>query len=260
MVLRKRVKKRFVLALPVIMVTSCLIIAPIFALPLWAQNGQQVQDSKQPDRLLFSKAETQKIGRILLLVLILAVLLETGLATLFNWRLFLLYGEGRGLKIPIAVTVAFLFVNQFKIDAIAEILSAFSVDPFEPGLGGRFMTALIVAGGSNAVFSLFERFGLRNPLERRETAQAMRQQSQIKIQVMRNRVSRAQPIKIELDDKIIGVIQANRNNFGGFLGYAIEPGQHSLKLSGLDAQGSPISSDRIITLAPGVTLVESFQL
>jgi hypothetical protein len=204
--------------------------------------------------------KTAKVGQTLLMILVLAILLETGLSTLFNWRLFLLYGEGRGIKVPIAVAVAYLFVNQFNIDAIAEILSSFSGNTYPPGTGGKILTALIIAGGSSAVFSIFERFGIRNPLERRETAEKMRKKSHLKVQVTRDKVSRSQPITVKIDEEIVGVIEANRNRFGGIVGYEIPPGELKLEISGLDDQGNKIPATRTVPVAPGATVVESFQL
>lgn len=208
------------------------------------------------------KINTTKAGQILLLILVLAILLETGLSTLFNWRLFLLYGEGRGIKTPIAFVVALLFVTQFKIDAIAEILTAFAVggQEYKEGTGGMILTALIVAGGSSGIFTLFERLGIRNPLQRKETAEAMRQKSHLKVQVTRHLVARTQPIQVKLDEKIIGVIEANNNRFGKLIGHPIESGEHSLEISGLDDKGEPRIEKRDIAVAPGATVVESFRL
>ncbi len=79
---------------------------------------------------LGDKVDTEKAGYTLLLILVLAILLETGLSTLFNWRVYLRYFEEKGLKVPIAVASAFIFVNQFEIDAIAEILGAFAGKTF----------------------------------------------------------------------------------------------------------------------------------
>ena len=127
--------------------------------------------------------DAEKAGYTLLLILVLAILLETGLSTFFNWRIYLRYLDGFGAKTPIAVVAASVFLFAYDIDAVAKIMSAFGHEPSKPSIPGTVLTALIVAGGSSAVFTLFTKLNLRNPLERKGVAETEQNISRIKIKV-----------------------------------------------------------------------------
>ena len=202
----------------------------------------------------------EKAGYVLLLVLVLAILLETGLSTLFSWRIFLRYFEEKGLKVPIAVLTAFLFVQQFDIDAIAEILGAFAGKTYNHGTLGKLLTAFIIAGGSSAIFTLFEKFGIRNPLERKAVAASMRNESRLKVKLLRNGSPNDKPVSILVDDTVIGAIDSQKNEFGGFLGQIVEAGQRKLKLKSRDQAGKEIECEKVVSIAPGATVIETFQL
>lgn len=204
--------------------------------------------------------DTEKAGYVLLLVLVLAILLETGLSTLFNWRIFLRFFEEKGLKVPIAVLTAFLFVKQFDIDAIAEILGAFAGKTYDHGTLGKILTAFIIAGGSSAIFTLFEKFGIRNPLERRAVAASLRNESRLKVKLIRTGTPNDKPVSILVDDTVIGAIDSQKNEFGGFLGHIVEAGQRTLKLKSRDQAGSEIEREKVVSIAPGATVIETFQL
>ena len=41
-------------------------------------------------------------------------------------------------------------------------------------IGGQFLTALLIAGGSDGVLQIFTKLGIRNPAERKERAEEAR--------------------------------------------------------------------------------------
>ncbi len=202
----------------------------------------------------------EKVGNTLFLVLVLAILLETGLSTLFNWRIYLKYFEERGLKVPIAVASAFIFVKQFEIDAVAEILNAFVKADSDPGIAGIVLTALIIAGGSSAVFTLYEKLGIRNPLERRGVAAGMRQQCTLKIRLVRNEGQENKLVTVLIDEKMVGTINPNENKFGGLLGYTIEAGEHKIGLKSRGKDDNEINQEKTIDVAPGADITEMYKL
>ena len=204
--------------------------------------------------------DTGKAAYTLLLVLVLALLLETGLSTLFNWRIFLRYFEEKGLKVPIAVITAFLFVNQFDIDSIAEVLGAFAGKTYNHGTLGKILTAFIIAGGSSAIFTLFEKLGIRNPLERRGVAKSMRDECRLKVRLFRTGTPNDKSVSIVVDDIVIGAIDSQKNEFGGFLGHIIEPGQRKLTLKSRDKAGKEIEHEKVVSIEPGATVIETFEL
>ena len=206
-------------------------------------------------------AQLEETGRILLLLLVLAILLESGLSVLFNWRPFVVLGESRGLKTPIAIVTAAVFVFSYDINAVEDVLEAFAQEDLEDSWPGRLITAFIVAGGSGLIFQMFEKFGLRNPLARRRESQEARERSRLKILVARKAVPATQPILIKVDDKIIGSIDPDETSFGGVLGHAIDAGVRKFELSGVDEQGKAVSTPaRSETLAPGATVSLSFEI
>ena len=209
---------------------------------------------------LSDDVDIDKAGYTLFLILVLAILLETGLSTIFNWRVYLRYFEERGLKVPIAVIASLIFVTQFKIDAVAEVLNSFSEVKYDPGIAGKILTALIIAGGSNGVFTLYEKLGIRNPLERKGVAAGMRQQCSFKIQLIRSEGQQNNLVTVLIDKKIIGIIKPNENKFGGMLGYTFEPGEHKISLKSRDKDGKEIDGEKTITVAPGAAITEIYQL
>lgn len=236
----------------VVVLINGLLLLGILATEAIASNAESFS--------LADAVDAEKAGYTLLLILVLAILLETGLSTLFNWRVYLRYFEAKGLKVPIAVASAFFFVMQFDIDAVAEVLGAFTGKTYNHGTGGKILTAFIIAGGSSGVFTLFDKLGIRNPLERKETAEAIRRECRLKVKLIRNKVPNDQAVSILVDDKIIGVIDANKKDFGGFSGYIIDPGDRKIELKSWDAGGNEIVEPKQIAIAPGATVIETFRL
>jgi hypothetical protein len=100
----------------------------------------------------------------LFVVFVIALLLESGLATLFNWRPFVETFDGRGVKTVISVAAALVFIRGFKLDIVTRLVNIYSQTdtPFENGPLGYIITALVVAGGSAAVNNLLIALGFRS--------------------------------------------------------------------------------------------------
>ena len=205
----------------------------------------------------------EKIGSTLGLLLVLAILLETALSTLFHWRWFSRWFEGRGLKIPIAVGVSWFFIDSMEIDGIFQLLSAYDTTlTSQHSSLGQFMTALIVAGGSKTVFDLFEKMGVRNPFQNSEDTETARNIPKIKISVNRgDRVELNKTIQVLMDGKIIGSI-SERNNELPWPNRTlpISEGVHVIRLSSTGSDGSEVYKEQRIDVAPGVTAKLQFQL
>jgi len=60
--------------------------------------------------------------KALLVLFVVALLLESGLAVLFNWRPFVVYFDGRGAKTPITVIVAYMFVSHYELDIVTRLV------------------------------------------------------------------------------------------------------------------------------------------
>jgi len=106
----------------------------------------------------------QQAFKSLFVLFVLALLLESGLAVIFRWRPFLVYFDGRGVKTVVSVVFALLFVWSFDMDIVTDLVNVYSqrATPFKHGFEGFVVTALIVAGGSAAVNSIFVALGFRS--------------------------------------------------------------------------------------------------
>ena len=125
------------------------------------------------------QVDMQRIGQVLLMLAVLAVAFETALTPIFNWRIFARHCEGKGIKTPITVFLAIVLLWAYDIDIFKEIVV--SVDKgstAETSLMGRVLTGLLVAGGSDAVFRIFARLGMRDPTGQKAKAKEEQEKKQ----------------------------------------------------------------------------------
>ncbi|MGF1476384.1 MAG: hypothetical protein ACFB6S_12540 [Geminicoccaceae bacterium] len=112
----------------------------------------------------------EEVFSIFVVVLILSVLFETALSPIYSWHLYLRYMEGRGFKTVINVGMAYLMLWAYDLDVVADLLTALQdpgMAPVEQQTGGRWLTALLIAGGSDGVFKVMTRLKIRDPQENR---------------------------------------------------------------------------------------------
>ncbi len=116
----------------------------------------------------------EQIGYILFIFLVLSIVFETAMTTIFNWKFFTDELEGRGLKVPLTIIFAVLVFWSYNLDIIHDLFDVLSRDTSaksnEPTFWGRFISALLIAGGSDGIFNIFKKLGIRNPTERAERA------------------------------------------------------------------------------------------
>ena len=150
-------------------VLVCLIANPAFA-----------QVPSPPET-----ADLQRIGDVLLLFLVLSVVFEVALTPVFNSRFYLAYLDGQGLKIPITIALALLVFWAYDLDIIRDTLNALEQkDAFGKRIslsfGGQILTALLIAGGSDGIFRIFSKLGIRNPAERKIKAAEAKRNLEVK--------------------------------------------------------------------------------
>jgi len=78
----------------------------------------------------------------LMLGLVLSLMVERSLATVFNWRFYREHLSGRGLKVPIALLVSYLVCRAYPVDLLGLIFTR-SVSSI-----GIVVSAGLLAGGS----------------------------------------------------------------------------------------------------------------
>jgi hypothetical protein len=122
-------------------------------------------DAKQAGTIvsaLSGEALTAASVTVLTLFLI-AVLLESALALLFNWRPFIETFNARATRPLVAFLVALLAVSVYHYDAVTALMDAVQHNPTPspPGVLGRVLTAAILAGGSAGVNTMLVALGFR---------------------------------------------------------------------------------------------------
>jgi hypothetical protein len=141
------------------------------ALAAEAQSGQTTQPG------LPSGVDMGKIGDILVKFLVLSVIFESALTPIFNWRVFLAHFDEKGYKTPITVILALLTFWIYDLDIFREVMAAFGL-PAKSGFAGKVITALLIAGGSNGVLTLFDKLHIRDLSAQKEKGLEARAQLQ----------------------------------------------------------------------------------
>jgi hypothetical protein len=207
-----------------------------------------------------------QLTNTLVKVFVIAVLIEVALSVLFRWRIFLRYFEGRGVKVPISFFFSLAVVVTHKIDLPGEVVAALDglAKPVVPTDIGLAVSALIIAGGSASVNSVFKSLGWRNPLEQNQIAQdeRMRTQARLRIEVTREHggETEGRNLVVRLDGAVVGTIASDRNEFGGSEGYTVKAGQHKVDVAWNDPSGQEQKQSRTVTVAKGGKAVETFAL
>jgi hypothetical protein len=102
---------------------------------------------------------------------LLAVLLESALAIVFNWRPFIESFNARATRPLVSFAVALAFVVYFNFDAVTGLMNAVEKPQTQlsPNWLGYLLTAAILAGGSAGVNTMLVALGFRE-LKTQETA------------------------------------------------------------------------------------------
>jgi hypothetical protein len=110
--------------------------------------------------------DINQLAAILGKVAIVVVILESALSALFNWRVYREVVNHRAWKTPLMFATGLVIVWQFGFDVFAQMLpKAGAVNaPADGNWLTMIVSALILAGGSSGVNTLFQNLGLRNPL------------------------------------------------------------------------------------------------
>ena len=156
-------------------IVGVFLVLALAAVPLLAQDPPPVGAAAGPGAAVAGPAaqaasRLDRVGEVLLIFLVLSVIFEVALTPIFNWRVFIARFEGKGVKTPITVVLALLVFWTYDLDVLRDVLVALG---YEATLSfwGQVITALLIAGGSDGVFRIFAKLGIRNPVERVQKAQ-----------------------------------------------------------------------------------------
>lgn len=206
--------------------------------------------------------------RMLVILFVLAILIESALAVIFNWRLFQVLFYGRGVRTLVSIVISALAVWSFKIDVVHTMLSlyGFATPGTEGGTLSRLLTALILAGGSAGVYRVLVALGYREARTaddiqpKPKTGKAwisVRTERRLAVGPIYVRVSDAGPTSPTSPSTLAGVIAPqgfwptvrsvfflDRNRFPPAGGYEVEAGkEYRLEVIAKTAAGETINAD-----------------
>jgi hypothetical protein len=219
--------------------------------------------------------------RALVILFVMAILIESALAVIFNWRLFLAVFYGRGVKTLVTIAVSMLAVWNFNIDVVHTLLVKYGFTPANAGVDtfSRFLTALILAGGSAGIYQLFVALGYREAKKPEEVRpKPKKDKAWISVKVLRRlaigpvyvRISDAGTLTQESPPQLAGIVAPigfwatvwsvfflDRNRFPQAGGFEVETAkQYRIEVSAKDAEGESLQADinGIYAFAPGAII------
>lgn len=171
-----------------------------------------------------------KAGRALLKYLVLAIVLESAMTTLFQWRRYQKVAYRRGWKTPITVAVAYLILTAYpELDAFTDVLKAVGVENVGKGyhydLGGfitRVLTAFLLAGGSAGFVKIYQSLGIRPPVQTDNDPDVIAQTT-LRVRINRGTMVSG-PVTLQLDEE--AAVTAGANDW---LFRNVAPGRHLIR-------------------------------
>jgi hypothetical protein len=108
--------------------------------------------------------------KALFALFIIAIITESGLALLFNWRPYLNRFDGKAANPLVALLFSLLLVWLFDLDIATSLMNTYSGTKLPANVPGMVLTAMIIAGGSAGVNKVFQAFGFRTPASQQPAA------------------------------------------------------------------------------------------
>jgi hypothetical protein len=99
--------------------------------------------------------------KALFLLFVIATVLESALAILFNWRPFVETFNARAVRPVVSMAMSLVLVFMFKLDIVTGLANLISPHVPELDWTGKMLTAMVIAGGSAAVNNLLVTLGFR---------------------------------------------------------------------------------------------------
>jgi hypothetical protein len=219
----------------------------------------------------FTDRTYQESFKAIFLLFVLAVVLESALAVIFNWRPFVETFNARAVRPLISFVVALVFVYLFNLDIVTSLVNAATTEQFPVSTAGAVLTALVIAGGSSGVNTLLVGLGYRQ-IKTPETVapRPPPQRGWIAVNIARERavgtveVFIGAPAAIQVPDgaggihtitepPAVGTIAGASNKtlfryfmrdfgrFPGYGGFEVTAGQQcTVKVKGIDANNNPV--------------------
>ncbi|WGM40698.1 hypothetical protein [Caulobacter sp. NIBR1757] len=201
------------------------------------------------------------VFKTLFIAMVLALVLESALAVVFNWRPFLYYFDGRGVRTPVSFGFALAIAGALQFDLVTRLYIASQADPVTTDLGpvGYILTGLVLAGGSSAVNTILRGLGLRQ-MGAREDVVARPPPTMAWISVSLTRKTAVGPVEVFVTDAggvatLVGMITGDSHP-PGLLRWLIRDdmrfptagghallgnADYSVSVAGKDRNGQPVT-------------------
>jgi hypothetical protein len=241
-----------------------------------------LQAAAQEQNVELSDQVYQESFKAVFLLLVLAVILESALALVFNWRPFVENLNSRAVRPLVALLVALFFVWWFDLDIATALVNATAGAGHPSSVPGAFLTALILAGGSSGVNTVLVALGYRQ----RKTPEsivakppqgnawiavrAIRDHAVGSIDVQVNPIetggspspSVAGTIAPRSKRGLAGFFLSDRDRFPGYGGYEVQAERdYQIAVRGVDAEGRQLDAKwGPYRLAPGAIINLEFKL
>jgi hypothetical protein len=125
------------------------------------KSGGGTTPGDRPAQSGFSDDAYKTSFQALFVLFVLATVLESALALLFNWRPFVETFNARAVRPVISFAVSMSFVWWFKLDIVTTLVNAIQQSSIRSDLGGKILTAMVLAGGSAGINNLMVALGFR---------------------------------------------------------------------------------------------------
>ncbi|HVW64713.1 MAG TPA: hypothetical protein VHB01_06830 [Nitrosospira sp.] len=219
--------------------------------------------------------------KTLFVLFVVAILLESALAIIFNWRVFLALFDGRGMRTVISVVLALVVTWNFDLDVLSDLIKVYGggSSKGDPTLG-KIITALILAGGSSGVNNILITLGYRSRKTEEDVAPRPKDtDSWIAVRLKRERVMKG-PVLVHIGPSganpmpVVGVITGEKDarkpgimdyffrdkgRFPNSGGYTIAPGLYEVWVSGHNDAGA-LMTKRSEPIAIGVRAIVDIEL
>lgn len=255
------------------------VVAPVLALALlgpacsvFAQGSAPVPAPAVTPG--FSAQAYPEAVKALFLLFVLAVILESALAILFNWRPFVETFNARAVRPIISFVAAAVLVWHFDLDVVGKLARLIQPDIASDDWTGRILTAMVIAGGSAGVNNLMVSLGFRQARTPDTVApKPPATEGWISVSVTRKQAKGQVSIFIgtEVNGRtpIAGVInQSTRagwasyflrdpGRFPGYGGYAVRAGSEvRVEVTGSDASGNALTKTWGPNLIAGGAIID----
>jgi hypothetical protein len=115
----------------------------------------------QPSALPSDDTTISRSVAILLRLFVLAVVLESALAVIFQWRPYLANIDGKAVNPLLTFVAALILVRSFSLDEFGQLISSYNGGAAATGWTTSVITALVIAGGSAGVNRMLRAVGYR---------------------------------------------------------------------------------------------------